>query len=162
MSITNRLQDAKLLYDAGRHEGALLSVLVAVVGSSRKRFPLGTQSRKDPSKQMGDAEAFETFMGEAMQLVGACSVLFGGQCHTAERIFYKWLRCSLAHEAELPEQVVFQAGASNCQASISRDAGPPERLVITHLIVLLIGHVVSTARENADLPEPIRRSLAPC
>lgn len=162
MSITSRLQDAKLLYDAGRHEGALLSILVAVAGSSRKRFSLGTRSRKDPSKQMCDTEAFETFMGEEISRVGACSILFGGQCHTAERIFYKWLRCSLAHEAELPEQVVFQAGPSNCQASISRDAGPPERLIITHPIVLLIGHLISTSRENADVPDSVRRSLAPC
>lgn len=162
MSITNRLVDMKLLYDAGRHEGALLSVLVAVAGSSRKRFPLGTKSRKNSSKQMGDAEAFETFMGEEMQRVGACSVMFDGQCNAAERIFYKWLRCSLAHEAELPDQVVFRAGPSNCEASIRRDAGPPERLVITHPIVLLIGHVVSTACDNSDVPESVRRSLDPC
>jgi hypothetical protein len=162
MSVMNRLVDAKLLYDAGRHEGALLSVLVAVAGSSRKRFPSGTRSRRDASRQMGDAEAFESFMGEEMQRVGACRVLFGGQCHTAERIFYKWLRCSLAHEAELPEQVVFQAGPSNCQASICRDQGPPERLVITHPIVLLIGQVVSMACENSDVPVSVRQSMAPC
>src|SRR5580658_1924266 len=69
MSITNRLREAKLLYDTGHCEGALLSVLIAVAGSSRKRFPPKTISRRDPSRQMGDAEAFETFMGEEMQRI---------------------------------------------------------------------------------------------
>lgn len=161
MSITNRLIDAALLYDAGRYEGSLLSVLVAAGGTSRKRFPRGTISRRDPSKQMTDAEAFETFVGEEMQRIGACSVMFGGQCNAAERIFYKWLRCSLAHEAELPEHVAFEAGSSPCVASIHRDAGPPERLIITYPIVLLIGHVVATATENVDVPEDVKRSLAP-
>ena len=161
MSITNRLVDAKLLYDGGRHEGALLSVLVAVAGSSRRRFPQGTKSLSKPSKDMGDREAFVIFMGEEMKRVGACSVLFDGKCNSAESIFYEWLRCWLAHAAELPEQVVFHAGRSPCEASICRDAGPPERLCITHPLVLLIGHVVSTAQENRDVPEEVRRSLAP-
>ena len=96
-------------------------------------------------------------MAAEMLRVGACSVLFDGNCNAAEVIFYKWLRCSLAHEAELPEQIVFQAGPSNCQASICHDPGPPERLVVTHPIVLLIAHVVSTAAENADVLEAIRK-----
>ena len=161
MSITNRLVDAKLLYDGGRHEGALLSVLVAVAGSSRRRFLKGTKSLRDPSKEMQDREAFETFMGDEMKRVGACSVLFDGKCNSAESIFYKRLRCELAHEAKLPEWIVFQAGRSPCIASICRDPGPPERLCITHPLVLLIGHVVSTAHENSDVPEEVRRSLAP-
>ena len=161
MTITNRLADAKFLYDAGRHEGALLSVLVAVAGSSRRRFPKGTRSLKNPSQDMGDREAFEMFMGEEMKRVGACSVLFDGKCNSAESIFYHWLRCSLAHEAELPNQVVFHTGRSPLEASICRDPGPPERLCITHPIVLLIGHVVSTANENGDVPESVRRSLFP-
>lgn len=161
MSITNRLVDAKLLYDTDRHEGALLSVLVAVAGSSRRRFPKGTKSRTSPAKDMGDREAFETFIGEEMKRVGACSVLFDGKCNSAESIFYKWLRCSLAHEAELPEQVVFHAGQSPREASICRDPGPPERLCITHPMVLLIGYVVSTAQENSDVPVGVRQSLTP-
>jgi hypothetical protein len=162
VSITSRLEDAKLLYDSGRHEGALLSVLVAVSGSSRRRYPQGTKSIKDPSNLMGDAEAFKTFVAAEMQRVGACSVLFDGKCNSAEEVFYKWLRCSLAHEAELPRQIAFQPGPSNCQASICIAPGSPERLVVTHPIVLLIAHVVSTAAENADIPERVRRSLWPC
>lgn len=161
MSITNRLTEAKLLYDAGHHEGALLSVLVAVAGSSRRRFPRGTKSLKNPKKDMGDCEAFETFMGHEMKRVGVCSVWFHERCNSAENIFYKWLRCSLAHEAELPEQIIFQPGPSSCEASIKRDQGPPERLIVTHSIILLIAYVVSTAAENTDVSASVRRSLSP-
>jgi hypothetical protein len=162
MSIAHRLEDAKILYDLARYEGALLSVLIAVGASSRLRFPQGTPSWRKPGKEMGDGEAFETFMAAEMRRVGVCSVWFNSQCNSAEHIFYKWLRCSLAHEGGLPEQIIFHAGPCEHQAQISRDAGPPERLVVTHPIVLLIGYVVVTAAENADLPEAAKRALWPC
>ena len=161
MSISNRLQDARVLYDAGRHEGALLSVLVAVAGSSRRRFPQETVSRREASKKMGDGEAFETFLLEEMQRIGVCAVYFNGECRSAEKIFYKWLRNSLAHEAALPKDIVFRPDESDRVARIERDPGPPERLVVTHPVVLLLGHVVSTARENSDIPEAVRGLLHP-
>jgi hypothetical protein len=162
MSITNRLIDAKLLYDAGRHEGALLSVLIAVAASSRLRFPKHSRSRRDPSKEMGDGEAFETFMSEEMPRVGRCSVLFRGKCHSAEQIFYKWLRNNLIHEAKLSEWILFDPAPNDCQAQMRRETGPPERLVVTHSIVLLIAHVVCTAKENAEVPESVRGLFVPC
>jgi hypothetical protein len=162
MSIACRLQDAKILYDLGRYEGALLSVLIAVGASSRRRFPQKTPSRRNPGKDMGDGEAFETFMAEEMLRVGVCSVWFNGRCNSAETVFYKHLRNNLAHEAGLPEQIIFRAGPCHNQAEIRRESGPPERLVVTHPIVLLIGYVVSTAAENADVPDEVKRSLCPC
>lgn len=161
MSVTARLEDAKLLYDHGRHEGALLSVLVAAAGTSRRRFPRGTQSRRNPKTKMGDGEAFETFVAEEMQRVGTCAVYFNGQCNSAEKVFYKWLRCSLAHEAELPNEIVFCAGEHNNVAGLCWEAGPPERLIVTHPVVLLIGHVVATAPENAGVPETVRQLMVP-
>lgn len=162
MSITARLQDAKLLYDNGRYEGALLSVLVAAAGTSRKRYPHGTISRRDPKKKMGDGEAFETFIAEEMQRVGTCAVYFNDECNSAEKVFYKWLRCSLAHEAELPNEICFRPSESNIIAGFCRDPGPPERLVVTHTITLLIGHVVATATENSDVPDIVRRMMQSC
>lgn len=161
MSIAERLIDAKCLLDQNRHEGALLSVLVAAAGSSRRRFPLGTQSIRRPKEKMGDAEAFETFMMQEMQKVGVCSVCFDGKCNSAERIMYKWLRCSLAHEAELPSQISFCSGESNTIAEIRRDPGPPERLVVTHSIILLIAEVIAKAPENGDVPESVRKLFWP-
>lgn len=51
MSITDRLRDADLLREHGRHEGALLSTLVAVAATARQVYP-----------QDGDGEAFRRFL----------------------------------------------------------------------------------------------------
>ena len=45
MSIEDRLADADILWKHGRHEGALLSVLVAVAATARKTFPEITGDR---------------------------------------------------------------------------------------------------------------------
>ncbi len=162
MSIATRLEDAKLLYDNGRYEGALLSVLVAAAGTSRCRFPRNAaESRRNPGQSMGDGEAFETFMGEELQRAGGGAVYFRGQCNQAERVFYKWLRCSLAHEAQLPDFIEFRAGNSNAEVVLERIPGPPELLGVTHPVVLLIGHMVATAAENSDVPAETKRMMEP-
>ncbi|MHC4414646.1 MAG: hypothetical protein ACYS0G_05125 [Planctomycetota bacterium] len=63
MSIPERLADAMLLLQHGRNEGALLSVLVSISATSRKRYPWpSTKSAANPSAPMGDREAFCTFL----------------------------------------------------------------------------------------------------
>lgn len=161
MSIARRIEDAKILYDLGRHEGALLSVLVAVGATSRLRLPQGTLSRRKPKEKMSDGEAFETFLAEEMAGPGRCSVWFGGKCNPAESLFYKWLRCRLAHEGGLPEQIVFHAGRCHGVAELRRLDGPMERLSVTYPIVLLIGWVVCSAKENANLSEEVKRLMLP-
>ena len=161
LSIEQRIIDAKLLYDHGRFEGALLSVLVGAAGTSRLRFPRGTPSKRKRGETMRDGEAFEAFMNEEMRRVGECRVFFNGECNSAERIFYKWLRCTLAHEAKLPDQIVFRADCTPRHASLKRDVGPPERLIVTYPMVLLIGHVVCSAPENSSIPDEVRRLMFP-
>ena len=110
---------------------------------------------------MGDGEAFETFMGEELQRVGGGTVFFRGQCNQAECVFYKWLRCAIAHEAQLPDFIDFRAGDSNTEAVLEGIPGPPERLLITYPVVLLIGHIVASAAENADVSAEIERMMTP-
>ncbi len=54
MSIRDRLDDARLLLAQGRRDGALLSVLVAVAATSRRRYP------RDAIRK--DGEAFIRFL----------------------------------------------------------------------------------------------------
>jgi hypothetical protein len=54
MSIKDRLDDARMLFSQGRRDGALLSVLVAVAATSRRRYPRATIRR--------DKEAFIRFL----------------------------------------------------------------------------------------------------
>src|SRR5947207_475541 len=66
MSVTDRIDDARILYSQGRRNGSLLAVLMAVTATARKRFPPNTPSRADPAKPMGDVEAFTTFLHDTL------------------------------------------------------------------------------------------------
>src|SRR5689334_9376605 len=100
-----RIEDAGVLADAGRFEGALLMLLVAIAATSRKRYPVGTKSLKKPSEKMGDGEAFKTFLrDEIWRLVREHddAIKFRGQEIPIEDFLYKFLRCELVHEGRLP------------------------------------------------------------
>lgn len=56
MSIRKRVEDAVALYELGRFEGALLSVLVAAASTARREMP---------NRSVGDRECFETFLGKS-------------------------------------------------------------------------------------------------
>lgn len=111
MSIRARVEDAIALFAAGRHDGALLSVLIAIAATSRRRRPESTLSIRKPGKSMGDGEAFEAFLADEM--VNICrvknyNVMFRGKLQRLEHVFYKWLRCELTHKGGLPKDVVFE------------------------------------------------------
>lgn len=100
-----RIEDAGVLADNGRYEGALLMLLVAVAATSRKRYRTGTPSKKDPSKKMGDGEAFTTFLrDEIWRLVKEHDdfVVFRGKKRSIEEFLYKFLRCELIHDGHTP------------------------------------------------------------
>jgi hypothetical protein len=95
MSLQSRLHDAQVLWQNDRHEGALISALIAVAATSRKRYP-------DRGKH-NDRQAFEQFLTDASP--GRISVEYRGECQPIEHIFYKFLRCQLVHEGELPVDI---------------------------------------------------------
>jgi len=86
MSIYNRVEDAKSLWQNGRHEGAILSVLLAIAATARLRYP--------DRKAMKDGVAFTQFFESANP--GRMHVEFRKEMHSIEHIFYKWIRCELA------------------------------------------------------------------
>jgi len=92
MSLQSRIQDATVLWQNGRHEGAILSALIAVAATSRLRYP--------DRNALNDREAFEKFLAD--EKPGVLAFEYRGEVHTLEHIIYKWLRCQLVHEGELP------------------------------------------------------------
>jgi len=56
MSIKNRIEDAQLLWKAGRKEGVFVLALIAVAATSRKRYP----------KPIKDPKAFKQFILDEM------------------------------------------------------------------------------------------------
>ena len=96
MSIRNRLEDAQLLYQNGRYEGAFLTVLIAVAATARL---------EDPDRKMRDRECFESFLDKRQK--GVIKIEFREELHTIPHIFYKWFRCELVHEGGLPIDIEF-------------------------------------------------------
>lgn len=92
MSIRSRIEDAIALYNLGRYEGAVLSALIAVAATSKKE-----------SENKNDRECFEAFLNTRWR--GVLQIEFRGQLHTLPHILYKWFRCELVHEGQIPFDV---------------------------------------------------------
>jgi hypothetical protein len=115
------------------------------------RHPKKTQSIRDPTKEMRDGEAFEAFLSDEMPRI--CNVTnyyieFRGQKHRIEHVWYKWLRCELAHEASLPKDINFDPDPTHgvTRTAITEDGS----LTLTHgWLDGLVSAVVSVP-ENAD------------
>jgi len=100
-----RVEDAGVLADNGRYEGAMLMLLIAVASTSRKRYPRCTPSKKNPKQKMSDREAFTTFLrDEIWRLVKEHSdfVVYRGKQQSIEEFLYEYLRCQLVHEGRIP------------------------------------------------------------
>ena len=101
MSIKARLEDAMVLWDQGRKEGAWALVLIAAAATSRKRYP----------RPMKDNESFNQFIRdiEGTIVLGQFPVppmdpiMFGTAPMTD--IIYEHMRCNLVHEAEFHQKV---------------------------------------------------------
>lgn len=140
MSIRARLDDARVLYAAGRVEGCLLSVLVAVAATSRKRYPR--------EQVRGDGEAFKRFLCDEMLKVTGCvknlNVMFRGRTQPLQDVLYHCVRCELAHEGHMPDDFVLEPGPG-----LRIDVNE-KRVVFTDPLLDGLGRAVAEAPENLD------------
>lgn len=132
MSIREQVDDATFLAQNGRHLGALTILMLAIAASAKRRFPRGTKSLEIPANEMGDREAFTLFLGGRIReiLLGeylgpdyggsGISVNFRGQQHEVAYILYKFYRCELVHEGELPGDVEFSLSREPHATGLSR------------------------------------------
>ena len=114
MSVRDRIEDSRLLFAAGRLDGALFSVLTAIAGTSRKRYPKkSTPSRIDPKIKMGSGEAFVQFLhDEESRFPNDLfrEIPFNGASLSIAKILWTYLRCDLSHEAELNDRISVDYG----------------------------------------------------
>jgi len=136
-AVQSRIDDAILLWERGRREGAFLSVLIAVAATARRRYP-----------KMKDREAFEQFLRDSHSVT--LSVEYRGECHPIEHVFYKWMRCQLVHEGGIPIDIEFMQDVQPGSMSV-RAGGAPEFIlkIGTGWFRHMIGSVVR-APENID------------
>ena len=121
MSVGERLIDADALWAAGRREGALLSILVAVSAAARIEHP-------STFRQHGDGAAFRAFLGARHSW--NISVEHRGQQVSVDQLMWKWLRCELAHEATMPFDVQLYDPDENPDALYVRAGGAPDYCVL--------------------------------
>lgn len=142
MSIRSRVEDAILLYSAGRDDGALLSLMVAVGATSRRRRP--------DRKKVTDREAFEAFLGEEMvNMFKAqnCNVRIRGNLVPLQEVLYKWVRCQLVHEAAVPEAVRFIRSGPTTSRILKVG---PTGIELSHGWLQAFIDVVAAAPQNKD------------
>ena len=138
MSVKDRIIDAQLLYANGRKEGALLSILVAVAATARKRYPVGSKA---------DGDAFTSFLAEELPKVIRVkhfNVKFRNEMILLQVLLYKFIRCNLAHEAELPEDIKFEE-SDGLSVSVDDDC-----ITFSDRLIDVLATVVSNAEENSN------------
>jgi hypothetical protein len=148
MSIRERLEDAMLLWEAGRKQGAWIQVLIAAAATSRKRFP----SKKD-------GEAFRAFIREVTPTItnasnppipGGVSLIFNADTSDQlpfDQVMYKHLRCNLLHEGVMPSKVCFSESRM-VDGKMVADLHGGVPLTIPDFWVMNLAKAVADAREN--------------
>jgi hypothetical protein len=118
LGIRRRIEDARILWQAGRKEGAFGQILIAIAATARKRYPSpprGTKpvpdnQRPHPGEYARDGNAFKTFILDEMEKITGgpkynVAFPFQGQLTPLEDILYEHLRCVLIHEGGMPDSI---------------------------------------------------------
>lgn len=174
MSIKIQVDDSIFLIKNQRYLGALTNLMLAVAASSRKAFPKGvTPSVKFPNDQMRDGEAFKIFLSSSIremlfgdygesnsESTGIC-VSFRGQSYDLADILYKFYRCELVHEGELPEDVKFVPppnDSGGVSLSISHDE---TSFILDYNLLNILIEAVVKAKCNRELFNIEVKDMAP-
>jgi hypothetical protein len=150
MSVTDRIDDARILYSQGRRHGSLLSVLIAVTATARKRFPPNTPSRADSSKPMGDIEAFSTFLHDELGRMNVpvdSPLQFRGRATTFEMLLYRFVRNELAPKADQAIEIQFHPATGDAVEIEVID----DQLILSDNILDRLGRTVTQSPENQSL-----------
>lgn len=146
MSIKARIEDAEVLWQHGRKEGAWILALVAAAATSRRRYP----------RPIKDNEGFKSFIRDVLPtlmyglpLKGAPNPRIVFNDTPLEDIIYEHLRCNLLHEGEMGREIAFSESTivdGKLQATLT--VGSPNR--IPEFWVLHLMKAVKEAPENAS------------
>lgn len=155
MSIKAQVEDAVFLAKSQRFVGALTALMLAIAASSRRVFPRGTNSVEKPKEEMGDREAFTLFLGGRIRKLlfghlggpetgnSGISVRFKGKQYDLAYILYKYYRCELIHNGELPENIEFAPSQHPEPGRLAVSISSGEKMILDYgWIDLLINAVV--------------------
>lgn len=156
MGVADRLHEARVQYRSGLKVGALISLVIAVAATARKRYP---------RKRYGDKASFTGFLRDEMIRGGFWGprlhllvlMPFRGTDWPLEDILYGVLRCNLVHEATLAIDAQYAAATGNGFVVQITDEGV---FVFQDSLLRCLFRTVHNAEENLDEitkpPLPVR------
>ena len=113
--LLDRVADADMLWHNGRREGAFLLILTSFAAAGRLAFPRVKHDRENFVKFM---KSFHSW---------TIKVEFRGNSIDADHLFYKWMRCELVHQGQLPIDLRIDNTFTNDPNSCAlRAGGAPE------------------------------------
>jgi len=122
IGVQARIEDAALLAEAGRHEGALLMLLVSLSATSRRCYP--------ESKVKSPGAAFKRYVDDMKHHLSGIedALRQSGQSESLGDFLWKTLRNSLEHDGQLaaahhpagPEILVNLSGDSTAGVGLNR------------------------------------------
>jgi hypothetical protein len=156
MGVRARVEDAKVLWEAGRHEGAVIHVLIAVAATVRKRYPLPIR----------DSVAYKKFIRDELgkitngPIYGVAFFYDGKGRVWVGDLIYKFLRCGLVHEGHLPSnfRLVQPVAGPGIPFGVSPDGKPYDgqlmnQLELNDVLGFPIGWIWNLIRVVAEAPE---------
>lgn len=156
MSVKARIEDAKVLWEGGRLEGAVIQVLIAVAATVRKRYP----------RPMPDNQAYKKFVLDELEKITngpTVNVAFyfrGNHRVPLENIIYEFVRCELVHEGQLPADIALtQPVVGDGKPFGKSPDGTPydgkllNLLVLNDVLGFPIGWIWNLVRVVAEAPE---------
>jgi len=156
MSVKARIEDARVLWETGRLEGAVIQVLIAVAATARKRYP----------RPIEDSKAYKDFILDELAKVTNgpdtnVKFFYDGQHDVPiEEILYKFMRCALVHEGRLPASIILtQPEHGNLEPFGRSAAGTPydgklfNVLALNDVLGFPIGWIWNLIRVVAEAPE---------
>lgn len=150
MSVKDRLEEANILWESGKVEGAWIQVLIATASTARKRFPT-----------LSDGQAFKKLIRQIAPTIidqsfspaygGEIKIVFGSGVNAKKRdlddVLYKHLRCYLLHEAKMPPDIGFSKSRI-VNGRRESDLVVGKFLIIPDYYVLNLAKAISEAPEN--------------
>lgn len=136
MAIKILTDDALSLREQGKYLSALTLLLAAIAASSRKCFDHPKRIKGRPWGVRNDGDAFCDFLGKRIRVVlhgptaiadqeyGTSGILItlNEEQYSVERILYKFYRCELLHEGQLPENARFEGPDHGLCISLDNDS----------------------------------------
>jgi hypothetical protein len=118
-SIEERVDDATVLWEAGRYEGAFLLAIVALIARARQDFP----------KPMSEGAILRRYIES--RVATRLSVEYRGTQWPIEDVFYKWFRCEIVHAGDLPVDIELIGDSATSELSVRAGGAPDYRLLVS-------------------------------